>query len=141
MMTAKFNSIFRAVAMTAALALALPVFGQATLTSVKIPLDFEMGSHSMSAGQYLFERSATGWQMYVTDPKGVKRVIMTIPVGTINSREAGKLDFERMGATYRLAEVHLIGSSTGVQIPPTKAQVELAKQKKPARFEVAMVQR
>ena len=55
MMTANFNSIFRAVAMTATLALALPVFGQ-TLTRVNIPLDFEMGSHSMSAG-------ATCWVM------------------------------------------------------------------------------
>jgi hypothetical protein len=141
MMTAKFNSKFRAVALTAALALALPVFGQATQTRVNIPLDFEMGQHSMAAGQYVFERHPTGWQMFITDPAGVKRAIMTIPVGSTRTPFTGKLVFEKLGATYRLAEVHLTGSPNGVQIPRTKAQVELAKRQKPTRLDVAMVRK
>ena len=139
MMTAKFNSIFRAVALTATLALALPVFGQGTQTRVNIPLDFEMGNHSMSAGDYIFERQIGNWQMLITDPAGVKRAMMTIPVGSTQTPFKGKLIFEKMGNTYRLAEVHITGAPNGVQIPPTKAQVELAKRQKPVRIEVAMV--
>ncbi len=141
MMTAKFNSTFRAVALAATLALALPVFGQATQTRVNIPVDFEMGQHSMSAGSYTFERHPTGWQMFVTDPAGVKRAMMTIPVGSTQTPFSGKLVFEKLGATYRLAEVHLAGAPNGVQIPPTKAQALLAKQQKPARLEIAMVRK
>jgi len=139
MKTVKMNSTFRAVALAATLALALPIFGQAAQSRVNIPLGFEMGKFSMPAGQYVFERDSAGWQVYVTDPAGVKRAMMTIPVGSIDAPSHGKLVFERMGQTYRLAEIHLAGSPNGVQIPPTKAQVELAKRQRPVRIEVAMV--
>lgn len=139
MITAKFNSIFRVVALTATFAAALPAFGQATHVRVNIPLAFEMGEHSMPAGQYKFERHHASWQILVTDPKGVQRVFMTIPVGNPRTPEQGKLVFERLGGAYRLAEVHLTGAPNGVEIPATKAQRQLAKVQRPERVEVAMV--
>ncbi|HEY3442508.1 MAG TPA: hypothetical protein VGK29_17245 [Paludibaculum sp.] len=141
MMTTKFNSIFRAAALTAALALAMPVFGQATQTRVNIPLAFEMGKDSMPAGDYVIQANSGSWQMLITDPTGAQRVIMTIPVGNPKTPLEGKLVFQRLGSTYRLAEVYLAGAPTGVQIPATKAQIELAKRQKTERFEVAMIRR
>lgn len=141
MMTAKFNSLFRAVALTATLALALPVFGQATQTRVNIPLAFEMGHESMPAGDYILERNTTASQVLITNPSGVKRVYMAFPVGSNQTPFHGKLVFERMGATYRLAEVYLTGAPHGMRIPATKEQIELAKVQRPVRIEVAMASR
>ena len=138
MPTDKFRSIFRVVALTATFAAALPAFGQATQVRVNIPLAFEMGEHSMPAGQYKFERHHAAWQILVTDPKGIQRVFMTIPVGSPRTPEQGKLIFEKLAGSYRLAEVHLTGAPNGVLIPATKAQRELAKAQPPQRV-VAMV--
>lgn len=139
MFTAKFNSMFRVIALTATLATALPVFGQATQARVNIPVAFEMGDHSMPAGKYKFERHHASWQILVTDPKGIQRVFLTIPVGNPRTPQQGKLVFENLAGSYRLAEVHLTGAPNGVEIPPTKAQRELAKVQRPERLEVAMV--
>ena len=141
MMTAKFNSIFRAVAVAAALTLALPVFAQGSRTRVNIPMAFEMGQHSMPAGQYLFERQLSGAPLYVTDPSGVMRAFMTIPTGSSQTPFEGKLVFEKMGGTYRLAEIHITGAPSGMQIQATKAQIELAKRQKPVRIEVALARK
>jgi len=141
MMTAKFNSMFRAAAFAAALALAMPVFGQATQTRVNIPLAFEMGKDSMPAGDYVIQAGSGSSRMIITDPSGVQRAVLTIPVGNPNTPVQGKLVFQRLGSTYRLAEVHLAGAATGVQIPATKAQIELAKRQKTERVEVAMLRR
>jgi hypothetical protein len=141
MMTAQFNSIFRALAVTATLALAMPVFGQAAQTRVDIPLAFEVGKESMPAGQYTFERLHGSWQMLITDPSGVTRAFMTIPVGDPRTPANGKIVFEKLGGAYRLAEIHLTGAPNGVQIPATKAQIELAKLQRPEQLEVAMVRK
>ena len=141
MTSATIKSIFRAVAVTATLALALPVFGQAIQTRVTIPVAFELGHDSMPAGHYILQRAFGTGQMFITDPAGVQRAFMTLPVGGTQSPYDGKLVFEKMGHTYRLAEVYLIGAPNGVRIPATKSQVEMAKQQKPDRLEVAMVRR
>lgn len=139
MMTAKFNSIFRAIALTAAVCVVMPVFGQTTKARVDVPLAFEVGTESMPAGQYTFERDTTSWQMLITDPAGVTRAVMTTPVGDPRSPIDGKLVFEKTGDSYRLAEIHLAGAPNGVKVPATKTQIELAKRQRPQHVEVAMV--
>ncbi len=138
MMTANFKSLFRAAALTAALALALPVFAQGNQTRVNIPLAFELGEHSMPAGDYMFERQFTGSTLHVTDPSGVKRAYLTHPAGSAHDPFKGKLVFYKTGDVYRLAEVHLTGAPSGVKVPATRTQIEIAKRQKPVRIEVAL---
>ncbi|MBI5282916.1 MAG: hypothetical protein HY858_14620 [Candidatus Solibacter usitatus] len=119
-------------------ALAVPA-AAATMVRVEIPFAFDAAEIAMPAGQYVIERSLGAGMLYLTNEKGEKRVVMTVPVGNPNQPHNPRLVFEKYGATYRLAEVHMAGMHAGAGIPATKNQMLVAKRQWPERVVVALV--
>jgi hypothetical protein len=127
----------------AVLAAGLPALANpAAPIRVTVPFAFEAGDRAMPAGAYEIEHRAANGMLIVTEPNGERRALATFATGDPANPKSPRLVFEKVGATYRLAEVWVTGASAGAGIPPTKAQKMLiAKGAKKERVEIALVRK
>jgi hypothetical protein len=125
-----------------ALVAAVPAFG-ANPVRAHIPFAFEAGSQSLPAGQYVFERALNGAFLYVQSVDRNGRIALGVtPEGNPNSPREPQIVFERIGSTYRLAEVWVANSAVGMGIQPTPQQMLMAKKfGPPQRVVVALVRK
>ncbi len=141
MMTTFFRKAIRSAAMVAAVALALPAFGQTARARVEVPFAFEAGGRMMPAGEYSFERQSGSWQLTVREASGKQSTVLATPGKSEANPIESKVIFERSGGSYRLAEVQLAGAAYGMRIPGWNKAVMVAQTDKPERIELAMVRR
>ncbi|MBN9659477.1 MAG: hypothetical protein J0H49_14940 [Acidobacteria bacterium] len=136
MTTGKRFTIFGAIAMVMCLTMALPAFG--ATARVSIPFAFEASTVSLPAGEYLLETSDSGTVLFLTGKEAGKNAIIVAPAGEAKSRFEGKLVFEHVGSTYRLAQAQVIGAISVMRIPATHAQLLMAKDQPAERIELAL---
>lgn len=122
------------------LAAAIPVMANpAAPIRVTVPFAFEAGEHGMPAGNYEIEHRSANAILVVTAPNGERHALLTFPTGDPANPKSPRLVFEKVGGTYRLAEVWVTGAATGAGVPATKAQMLVAKNAKRERVEIALV--
>lgn len=111
-------------ALVAAAGMALPA--TAGGVRVNVPFAFEAGKTTLPAGNYVIESSTFGggisvWNADVNDTI----LLTTTPAGNPNAPKAPALIFEKLGDSYRLAEVRMAGSQA-VAVPRTAKQALIA---------------
>lgn len=136
MTTGKKISMYGVLAMALCLMMTAPAFG--ATARVNVPFAFEASSVSLPAGTYTLETSDNGGILYVSNPGQERHAILVMPERSAKDPSQAKLVFERVGSTYRLAEVQLAGAAPVVSIPATSAQLLMAKSEPPARVVLAM---
>jgi hypothetical protein len=121
------------------LAAAAPVMANAAAPiRVTVPFAFEAGEHAMPAGRYEVEHRPASAMLVLTAPTGERHILLTFMTGDPANPKSPRLVFEKIGGTYRLAEVWVSGAATGAGVPPTKAQMLVAKNAKKERVEIAL---
>jgi len=76
--------------------------------------------------------------LFLTGKEAGKNAIIVAPAGEAKSRFEGKLVFEHVGSTYRLAQAQVIGAISVMRIPATHAQLLMAKDQPAERIELAL---
>ena len=140
MKTRRLISMFSVLAMAVVLGVALPVYANPMAAiRVTVPFAFEAGENAMPAGQYEIEHRSANSTLVVTAPDGERHALLTFPTGDPANPKSPRLVFEKVGGTYRLAEVWVTGAATGAGVPATKEQMLVAKGAKRERVEIALV--
>ena len=136
MTTGKKSSMYGTLAMAVCLLMTAPAFGASA--RVNVPFAFEVSSVSLPAGSYVLETSDNGAILYVSNPGQERHAVLVKPERASKDPSEAKLVFERVGSTYRLAEVQMTGAVPVVSIPATSAQLLMAKTEQPARVVLAL---
>jgi hypothetical protein len=120
----------RVLAATAALAMfaaAYPVVA-ASAVRANVPFAFEAGDLQLPAGHYVIERAASSHYIEISNlDKADTVMVPVISSGNIPAEKSPRLRFERVGNTYRLADVKVAGSIPSDSIAKTKKQALVAK--------------
>lgn len=133
-------STFSALAAILCLAAAMPASANPMAAiHVTVPFAFEAGERAMPAGEYEVEHRSANSTLVITAPSGERHALLTFPTGDPANPKGPRLVFEKVGGTYRLAEVWVTGAATGAGVPATKAQMLVAKGAKRERVEIALV--
>lgn len=113
-----------AVGLAAVASLAIPA--SAAGVRVSVPFAFEAGNTQLPAGSYVIEKSALGASISIWSVDRNRSVMVnTMPAGNGNTPKAPALVFEKLGDSYRLAEVRLAGTQS-VDVPRTPGQSLIA---------------
>lgn len=130
-------------AIAAVLTAGLPAWANpAAPIRVTVPFAFEAGDRSLPAGAYEIEHRSANGMLIVTEPSGERHALVTFATGDPANPKSPRLVFEKMGSTYRLAEVWVTGAGAGAGVAPTKAQKMLiARAAKRERVEIALVRK
>lgn len=119
-------SLFAMLAMGEALAQS-----QNPVMIVRIPFEFSVGNRTLPAGEYRFLRPH---QSVVLLEDAAGRGLSNIITHTAENKTApvdGKLVFRGYNGRYFLAEVWRAGDQNGQTVPPSRAEQEMAKQRRP----------
>lgn len=103
-------------------------FAQSVRMRVNVPFQFRAGSQVLSAGQYDLTVDAASWRMAISSVAGTGRVwipVLTRLAGTIPNHSM--LVFHRYGNVYFLREIWTAAEPRGQEIPPSKAEIEMAR--------------
>jgi hypothetical protein len=95
-----------------------------------IPFNFRMGEQLVSPGTYLIETSGSAITLREENGKFVAASLMSNPESRrtpIAQVDKGELVFNRYGDTYFLASVWGPDSTTGLSLPKTRQERQLAK--------------
>ena len=99
--------------------------------TANIPFDFSVADQKLPAGKYWINRAQPSngdLILQIRSKDGHANVLnMTIPKVTLNQVNRGALVFHRYGDDYFLSEVWPEGSSTGRELPKSRAERELAR--------------
>jgi hypothetical protein len=89
-----------------------------------IPFDFTLGDSTFKSGHY--EVFVT-WQgmIWLNDSEGQVKAIYSHTVNTGKDAEYSKLVFRHFGDGYFLAQVWMLGDSSGREIRPGRRQLEM----------------
>jgi hypothetical protein len=94
---------------------------------VDIPFEFNAGKTTLAAGEYQVKMQQPGVLRIATaDGKHSAMIIAGTRV-TNQPQNESKLMFNRYGDRYFLSQVWAAGSGTGVELPKTSTEMELAK--------------
>ena len=95
---------------------------------VDVPFDFNAGKTSLAAGEYQVKMQQPG-VLRITTIDG-KHAAMILTGSTVSNKPQAepRLMFNRYGNRYFLSQVWSAGGQTGVELPKTSAEVEIAKQ-------------
>jgi hypothetical protein len=111
--------------------LLLATAAQAQTTNVKasIPVDFVVGDHAYSAGEYTVKSLSQGSAAIRIDnaDESEKGITLSNACGKSQPADGTTLVFQRLGDNYFLYQVWTEGSSLGREFPMSKAEVQLAK--------------
>lgn len=111
-------------ALVASVGMAFPAV--AAGVRVNVPFAFEAGKANLPAGNYVIERSTFGGGISVWNADMNDTILLTTtPAGNVNAPQAPALIFEKLGDSYRLAEVRMAGSQA-VAVPRTPKQALVA---------------
>lgn len=95
----------------------------------KIPFEFKAGTTSLPAGEYLIGLVGTQTEMLAIQnvKTGERAVVIPVGVETNVMQNEAKLTFHRYGDQYFLSQLLTPGTTHGMAIPRTRAELELAK--------------
>ena len=94
---------------------------------VDIPFDFSAGKTMLAAGEYQVKMQQPNvLRIMTTDGKQAAMILTRSRVSRKPQTES-RLMLNRYGDTYFLSQVWVIGAETGVELPKTSAEIELAK--------------
>lgn len=118
--------------------LAMPALAAAQIR-VYVPFAFEAGSSVLPEGHYTVQAALGGRYLLLTNVNsGDGTNVFSMPAGDPANPKSPRLVFERLGSSYRLAEVW-VGEGLGQSIPMTRQQLLVAKQGgTPHRVEIAL---
>ncbi len=112
-------------------------YAQQAELAVKIPFAFQVGNHSMPAGEYLVRSliggTGTVQRLRQVDGRAVMNVL-TISVETRNGNPSPMLVFHRYGETYFLDQIWT--GSQGHQLSRSNREKEIAREER--RTEIAL---
>jgi len=111
--------------------LLLPTVAALAEAKFNVPFDFTVGKVSLPAGSYSVSRIGsiqTHLQLRRNDGKeGTIERINHVELNRGQMSEASKLIFHRYGDQYFLAQVWNLGSTTGYELPQSKAEREIGR--------------
>ncbi len=125
-----------------AIAAALPVLAQTITLKANIPFEFMVGEKVMPAGQYQITGTGSPDVLRLEDFEAHSVVLAATQreyIRTDQPAAATKLVFNRYGNRYFLAEVVNGYAETGMRLPVTHAERELAKTASLQREEIVVV--
>ena len=115
--------------------LLLATAAQAQTTNVKasIPVDFVVGDHAYSAGEYTVKSLSQGSAAIRIDNADESEKGMTLSSVCQKAQLAAQtvLVFQRLGDNYFLYQVWTEGNTTGREFPMSKTEIQLARNSQP----------
>jgi hypothetical protein len=105
----------------------------------KIPFDFQVGTVTMPAGDYIVKTGYSGGAISIQTPNHAKGVwvLSNSLVKNNNGRGVAKLCFNRYGSRYFLSQVWDYDGTSGRELPKSLLERELAASTRPTTTEVA----
>jgi len=92
---------------------------------VSIPFDFRIGAENVPAGNYEIQAS-NGILMFRHEGRFVA-LTLTIPASRFNAPTTGLVQFHRYGNDYFLASIWTPYNNSGVAVPESKQEKEVAR--------------
>lgn len=101
--------------------------------TANIPFSFNVGEKTFPAGEYSVTRlnpqsDKAALAIKSTDGR-LSKVVLTNPVQAAKAQEAAKLIFSRYGDQYFLSQVWTPADNTGLELPRSRAERTLARNK------------
>ena|SRR5579872_4072569 len=93
-----------------------------------IPFTFRVGATEMPAGEYLLHRVGGAFVLREQHSNHAALIALTRSEYRSGRYEPGELEFNRYGETYFLSKVWPPASATGIGLPKTPRETELARQ-------------
>jgi len=131
------------VALVAALLLSLVAtsicYAQQTVLAVNIPFAFQVGNHTLPAGEYVVQSCPTGtenMQLIRRIGGDASMFLLSIAVDSKAGKSEPQLIFNRYGQSYFLAQIWT-GASQGRQLSKSDREKEVAREE--GKTEVALL--
>jgi hypothetical protein len=95
--------------------------------TVKVPFEFSVGDKTLPAGDYLISRlSSDGTTVRISNQESDRNIArQTRSIQSSQPKEQSVLVFRRYGDQYFLAQVWLVGETTGREITPSASEKSL----------------
>lgn len=134
MRTLKLISRLGALALMLATAASSQVSGAKHMTA-NIPFDFTLGDTTYKSGTY---EVSVGWEgvIWFYDSDGHVKTINSQSVSTGKNADHSKLVFRHGGDRYFLAQIWMLGNTSGREIPPRRLEREIMSRSAPQTVDV-----
>lgn len=111
--------------------------------TANVPFSFAVVNQTFPAGEYRIERlnpSSDKAAIAIRSADGhLSKIVLTTPVQSSETRESARLVFNRYGDRYYLAQVWTPADDTGLAVPESKSERQLARERRePERATVAL---
>lgn len=134
------KNYFSFVLLAAALLFASTAQAQALHVKADIPFDFVVGNTVYSAGTYSIAPATQSSNALLLDGRDTRAIVMPVQCSSALPSETTKLVFDRMGDTYFLRQVWVVGRTDGREFPRSKGEVQMAKNHTPSESVTVVAQ-
>jgi hypothetical protein len=119
---------FRVVSLlVAALVMGSVVQAQQTRVQANVPFNFLIGDNVYPAGEYIIGKTSNGTSTLRVDYAGeATALVFANTCSSLNPSEKTKLVFHRVGDTYFLYQIWTEGNDSGLELPRSKTEIQMA---------------